>query len=367
MDELKPQNNLPRTRLPRVLFLFGVYSILYTVYFVSSASAQTGELRLVTSPLPISLVTAPGTAVSTELKVKNAGLTEETIKIDIYKFKAFGESGAPQILDPEPGDDFLRWVTFSEPTFTLAPEEWKTITATFTVPETASFGYYYALVFTRTNEGVGIEAETRETVVIGGTATLVLLEARVPDAKREVIVTDFSTDQTVYEFLPVTFSMKLRNAGNVHITPRGNLFIERGEDKNVALLEVNTEKGSLLPDSNRFFTAQWEDGFPVYTQRIENEKTILDEKGNPELKLTWNWENTSKLRWGKYTARMLLVYDDGTRDIPIEGTVSFWVMPWRLLAGALFVGIFFFIGMKNTFVRTWQRIRKLWRKEDEAI
>jgi hypothetical protein len=32
---------------------------------------------------------------------------------------------------------------------------------------------------------------------------------------------------------------------------------------------------------------------------------------------------------------MLLVYDDGTRDVPIEGAVSFWVMPWRLILFAI--------------------------------
>ncbi|MGB3073255.1 MAG: hypothetical protein WBB68_03290, partial [Candidatus Moraniibacteriota bacterium] len=62
------------------------------------------------------------------------------------------------------------------------------------------------------------------------------------------------------------------------------------------------------------------------------------------------------LRFGKYTAKMLLVYDDGTRDIPIEGVVSFWVMPWRLIAGAVFISIFFLIGMKSTLGKIWRRL-----------
>ena len=33
----------------------------------------------------------------------------------------------------------------------------------------------------------------------------------------------------------------------------------------------------------------------------------------------------------KYQAKLLLVYDDGKRDIPLEGTVEFWVVPWRLV------------------------------------
>jgi ABC-type glycerol-3-phosphate transport system permease component len=41
------------------------------------------------------------------------------------------------------------------------------------------------------------------------------------------------------------------------------------------------------------------------------------------------------LRFGKYTAKMLLVFDDGARDVPIEGVVSFWVIPWRLFIAAI--------------------------------
>lgn len=318
--------------------------------------AQTPEagLRLITSPLPISLITPPGSTISTELKVKNAGLQPERIKIDILKFKAFESSGAPQILDPEPTDDFIRWVTFSEPNFTLDPEEWKTITATFTVPDTASFGYYYAFVFTRQAEET--ELKEKETQVVGGTATLVLLEARVPEAKREVRVTEFSTDRSVYEFLPVTFTVTLKNTGNVHIAPRGNLFLERGSDKAVARLELNPSKGNILPDSLRIFTTEWTDGFPVYTPLIEDGKVLKDEAGQQKFTLTWDWQNTAKLRYGKYTAKMLLVYDDGTRDIPIEGSVSFWVVPWRMVGGVLFIALFFFIGMKNTVLKLWRKI-----------
>jgi hypothetical protein len=28
-----------------------------------------------------------------------------------------------------------------------------------------------------------------------------------------------------------------------------------------------------------------------------------------------------------------MVYDNGQRDVPMEATVSFWVIPWRLIGG----------------------------------
>ena len=150
--------------------------------------------------------------------------------------------------------------------------------------------------------------------------------------------------------------MSLKNSGNVHVAPRGNIFLSRGSEKNIALLELNLSKGSILPDSTRIFETDWKDGFPVYEETIENGQVVLDETGVQTYHLTWDWQNASHLRFGKYTATMLLIYDDGTRDIPIEGVVSFWVMPWRLIVGAVFIAIFFLIGMKSTLGKIWRRL-----------
>lgn len=321
-----------------------------------ATSAQEGSLRLVTSPLPISLVAEPGTTVSTQLKVKNANIETETLTIEKFKFTAYEDTGKPALMDFESVDTWKDWVTFSEPTITLAPEEWKTITATFTVPPEAAFGYYYAFVFNRTETET--ELKPQQTAIVGGAATLVLLEARVPEAKREVTVAEFSTDQRVYEFLPTRFTVSLKNTGNVHVAPRGNIFLSDWRGKEVALLEVNASKGNILPSSTRVFETDWSDGFPVYTQLIENGAVVLNERNEPTLDLVWDFEQASKLRFGKYTATLLLVYDDGTRDIPIEGVVSFWVMPWRIIA-LLLLNVGLLVGLTMYVIKLRRRLKKL--------
>ncbi len=339
-----------RKSLPS-LFVFFVISL-----FALSVQAQTeGSLNLITSPLPISLTTEPGTSISTDLKIKNGGLADEELKVSLMKFKAYESSGKPQLLEREDGDDFFDWVTFSESKFVLAPNEWKTVTATFNVPKEASFGYYYAFVFSRAEEEI---REEKQTAIVGGTAVLVLLEARVPDAKRQVEVTEFSLDRSFYEFLPASFTVRLKNTGNVHIAPRGNIFIGQGDTKDIALLEINQEKGNIIPNSSRTFDTVWKDGFPVYENKIADGKVVLDENGQAEQKLTWDWNNASKLRFGKYTAKMLLIYDDGQRDIPIEGEVSFWVVPWRLIGGGVF-NIALIVGLIWYIVRLRRKLKRL--------
>ena len=320
-----------------------IQAFFISLFLLSSlpAQAQSGDLRLTTSPLPISLITEPGKTIQTPLRIKNDGTATETLKVSLMKFKAYGAEGAPLLLDREEGDDFFNWVRFSEETFLVRPNEWKTLTATFTVPDTAAFGYYYALVFSRADENVAVKAG--ETTLTGGTAVLVLLEAKVPNAKREVTVTSFEVSRKWYEFLPATFTVNLKNTGNVHIAPTGNLFIGREGEKEIASIKVNQDKGNVLPDSGRTFTFKWDDGFLRYIDQVEDGKTILDDKGNPKQVLDWNWKDASKLRFGKYQAKLLLVYDDGKRDIPLEGVVSFWVMPWRVIL-ALVINAIIIVG-----------------------
>ena len=150
----------------------------------------------------------------------------------------------------------------------------------------------------------------------------------------------------------------MKNTGNVHIAPRGNIFINQGNNKDIAILEINQEKGSIIPNSSRVFDTTWSDGFPLYEQKVVDGKVVLDKNGQAEKKLTWDWNNASKLRFGKYTGKMLLIYDDGQRDIPIEGEVSFWVVPWRLILVILVIVLFAFVGMRSIFQSIWGKIIK---------
>ena len=180
----------------------------------------------------------------------------------------------------------------------------------------------------------------------------------MPNAIRNIEVLQFSTPQQIYEFLPVTFSIKLKNRGNDHVVPTGDIFIDHpGDKKDTAIITVNDLKGNVLPDSNRIFEANWADGFPVYQEQTSSDKVVLtDSTGKPITKLTCDFSQLQKLRWGKYTANLLLVYDDGTKDVPIEGSLSFWVIPWRIIGGGLVVGLLISAGLWSMIGRPIGRV-----------
>jgi hypothetical protein len=318
--------------------------------------APTEGLNLTTSPLPISLVVLPGHSVSTQLRVKNSGTQTETLQLGLMKFAAFGEEGKPILLDRAPSDTYFDWVHFSQAEFVAEPGVWKTVNMTINVPSSAAFGYYYAVTFSRASQS-GLESGTRGTSIHGATATLVLLEARVPGAKRDVQVLDFKTTHRLYEFLPTDFSLRLHNAGNVHVAPVGSIFITKG-GKTVSTIDVNREGGNILPGSNRIFTASWTDGFPVYVTKMQNGAAVHDKQGNVVKQLKWDFTQVPKLRMGHYTAKLFLVYDNGSRDVPVQAEVSFWVIPWRLFGVLIVVLVLVGIGLWSSLGKAWRRARR---------
>jgi hypothetical protein len=64
----------------------------------------------------------------------------------------------------------------------------------------------------------------------------------------------------------------------------------------------------------------------------------MDKNGQPVVQLNWDFSKVPHLKFGHYTANLLAVYDNGSKDVPLEASVSFWVVPWRILAFVLVVG-----------------------------
>ena len=290
-----------------------------------AADAKDG-FNIVTSPLPIKLQTSPGKTVTTELRLNNQGSKPEQIKVGLMKFGATGDTGQPDLFDLAPSDTYASWVHFSPSEFTAQPNVWTSVKMTIDVPNDASLGYYLAVTFSRASQpNVKATAELK-----GAVATLVLLNVQTPNEQRDLGISSFTTDHGLYEYLPANFKVKLHNSGNIYVAGSGNIFIQRG-GKTIATLDFNPAGGSVLPNSNRVFTIPWSDGFPYYKQRIVNGKPVN------KYDLQWNFSHIGKLRIGRYTAKVLVVYDNGKEDVPLEATLNFWVLPWKLMLVGLLI------------------------------
>lgn len=343
-----PQANIHQLVQPKFYkriaagILAGLIVLAFITPLVRAQTNDEGSFNFVVSPLPVALEAKPGTTASTNLQIKNAGNSTERVKVTVLKFSAEGEDGTPKLLDVGPGDDFINWVTFSESRFDAEPNVFKTIKMNINIPSGAAFGYYYAVIFSRDGAEQNIQPEKAN--LLGAVASLVLLDVQAPGAKREAALTEYSTPKRTFEFLPADFTVRLKNTGNVHVAPRGNIFIKQG-GQTKGLIEVNLNKGYILPGTFRKFTADWRDGNPVYKVKEVDGKVVLDKNGKQKHFLDWSNFNPSKLRMGKFDAKLVMVYNDGTHDVPVEGNVSFWVIPWRILGVFLVILLLLLAGL----------------------
>ena len=280
------------------------------------------------------------------------------------KFAAYGSEGKPRLVDRGPGDNYFDWVKFDKTQFDAPSNVWQTVHMTINVPKDAAFGYYYAVVFSR--EGDDTRQAGNTNAINGGTAVLVLLDAKVPNAVRSLQLNAFTSEHRLYEFLPAKFKVSFHNSGNVHLVPTGNIFISKGKTQ-VATLSINAEQGNVLPQSNRVYDSSWGDGYPHSEPVVEGGKTKIDAKNQEVDHLVWsNGEGkdiTPHLRMGKYTAHLFAVYDDGQRDVPVESEISFWVIPWRFLLALLGVALLIGFGVYGLIRGTWSGARKIGRKK----
>jgi len=324
---------------------------------VLAASSQAG-ISLQISPLPIELNAKPGASVSTDLRVRNAGSQTEKLQVRLLRVSA-DDNGNIHLASPASGDEWVRWVHFSRTVFDAPPGQWQTIHMNIDLPKSAAFGYYFAVEYLRANAE---QPRPGQAVTRGAVATFILLNAQAPGAKRQAQIVSFSADKKSYEFLPASFTIKVRSTGNVHVAPHGNIFILKGH-KQVGSVVVNAAGGNILPGSSRYFSAQWDEGFPAYVPKTDDAgNPVIGKDGKAETSLKWDFSHANRLRFGHYTAHLVMIYDNGQRDVPLDAYVSFWVIPWRVIGILVVIFTLVGIGLWTTLRKTGRFAKKLRNK-----
>lgn len=353
-----------RRLLPKLIM--GVGFVVIQLMSTGLAQAAGTPLSLVTSPLPISLQTTPGSTVTTDIRVQQNGASTQELQVTLMKFGAYGDSGRPQLMDRGPNDSYFNWVSFSETKFAAAPNVWQDIKMTIHVPKSAAFDYYYAVVFSRVGDNARQTGDTNS--IQGGSAVLVLLTAQVPWAKQSMSLTSFTAAHKIFEFLPATFSVKFSNTGNIHLVPQGDIFITQG-NKQIASLDINSEQGNILPNTYRAYPVQWTDGFPHYEIKTAGGKVLLNKDGTDKMQLTWNNGSAGSstivphLRFGEYTASLVAAYQNAQGvDVPLTASLTFWVIPWRFLLAVLAILLLVGVGVYAMVRGTLRGAKRLSRK-----
>jgi hypothetical protein len=319
-------------------------------------------INLTVSPISIVLETDPGIPVQSQLRVRNNSTANERLEITIGSFTSDGSGGQPRLIDPNENDEFLSWLKFETTQFDAPSNEWTTVPFSFEPSEEAALSYYYSVILSRATEPGETDGQA---VVQGAPAVLVLATVNSPHAKKELRLVEFKAKNPITEFLPQEFVARIENSGNVHLGPSGNVFVDAQTKQDIAILPLNPGSGLILPQSTREYTVRWEDGFPV-RKNTEDTDDKKEETGMEFWGIEFNFSNAHKFRMGQYTAHLLMVYDNGERDVPIESFVSFWVIPWRILLVALVIGVFVLLGLRSVLAPVFRPLGRMFKKKDST-
>ncbi len=309
--------------------LAGIVSLAFGGFLFAN-----GAQAIVVSPVIMDHDLSPGMTVSGKIMVTNESDGQQTYYTSFSTFIAEGEEGHQQFLQAE--DDQVgipSWFELSETAIVVQPKNSKELEYKITVPPNAEPGGHYAALFLSTSP----ETSEKTSSVGLSSKTGILFLIRVEgDITESASLKSFTVERPMFDHLPAVMSLRLENTGNVHIRPQGVLTVRNMWGGIVARVPANPKNSAVLPHSIRRLDTWW----------LKSEE--IAEGGGFFAGLQNEWKNFAL---GRYEASVDVKY--GSRSTPLEaGSVTFWVIPWRILvlAGGMIAVLFIVMKLYNQMI-----------------
>lgn len=292
----------------KLLFLFAALAVFFS--FHENVQAQGNPFGnnaegMTLSPPLFEMTLKPGEETAHTIRITNP--TKNLIELypSAGNFAASGEGGEPKYEIGEKAIEntspfsIANWVSFFEPKVALLPEQVVEFRFRIKVPENAEPGGHYGVVFLGTKPP---DDKTDSSQVSLSTMVGSLLLVRVPgDVHEEANIDEFSIPWFFFS-PPIDFTVYLKNIGNVHVRPKGDVTVLNWRGQEETRIDVNPTKGSVLPESRRKFDALW----------------------NPEAKYFW------EMPIGRFHATLKIDYGENHREL--SRSVIFWIVPkWLII------------------------------------
>ena len=299
-----------------------------TTIALAQTTDNTSGQALEIAPPVLFLKADPGQTITSQISLRNISKGTLVVSSQINDFVANGENGVPKLILEETQTNPNSMKTWVNPLaeLTMSSRQLKNLPVTINVPSDASPGGYYGVIrFTATPpdlKGTGVSLSA-------SLGALIFLRIN-GQAKENMSIVEFSANEggktgTFFESAPINFVERIKNDGNIFEQPTGQISITDMFGKKVAAVNINLAQNYILPNSTRKF------------EETLDRSTIGD-----------------KMLFGHYTADMTLTY--GANKQVITKSMSFWVIPYRLIAvvAALVVGgvlaLWFGIKRYNQFI-----------------
>jgi len=281
--------------------------ILILLLSVSPSFAQT-DLSIGVAPTSKILKMSPGEVYSDEIVFWNLSQTGDTYKVFISGFEQIeNQPGTAIILTPEDDAKTLysasKWFTTEKDTLYLEPNKNIKLKYSITVPQDATKGEFNAEIFLISQtefEQIGTGAFTN---LAAGTPFLIQIgDEFVENAE----LLSFISDKKMYEKINVKFLTNIKNIGDTHITPTGEIVVENIFRQEVARLPFNKNIQSLLRDTNGNYEDIW-------------------------LQSSYLSPNNA-IALGPLKAKLLVTYRSFQPGFAVlNAETTFWIIPWKII------------------------------------
>lgn len=268
--------------------------------WASAVTAAPAKQGLEISPSIINLNGVKGGNYVVNVKVSNVTIDTQTYYTSVKDFTNKDESGAPSILATSnlPDTASIRTWVSTNSKVVLKPGEVETLVVNVTIPSNAEAGGHYgALLFSGTaptpaSVGLALSASA-------GALFLVKVDGTITEqaslASFYTAPTSTDNQSSFFEKAPITFVTRVKDEGNIHLQPSGQILVHDMFGNLVSTTSVNSDKANVLPNSIRRF----------------------------DTTMASSW------MFGRYTADLQLGY--GSHGQVLTDTISFWVIPYKIV------------------------------------
>lgn len=290
--------------------------ILLVFFFVAyPKQINAVDLTIGTAPTSEKLQLDAGETHNGEIVVWNLSSTTMKYNVIVAGFEQIqNQPGTAIMLSEEAEKKALysaaSWVTVSRDSVTLIPNKNEKIYYSIKVPIDATKGEYNVIIAFMS------ESETQELLGTGALSTLTSgtpILIKIGDEFLEnAELLKFETDKNWYEFPNINFLTQIKNLGDTHITPIGEIVLTNMFGKEVARIPFNENTQSILRENTGAYESTWD-----YGKFLTNDKQLV---------------------LGKITANLIVTYRSFQPGFhPLNAETTFWVIPWRYILIALII------------------------------
>jgi hypothetical protein len=308
--------------------LFGVCLNTVSAYEIQELTGVEDEGDFVLGPGKTELWLSPGEEITDQLLITNRLGKTMDFEIEIEDFRGSRNPGETIVLlGEEKGPYSLKDFLQPEITeFTLEHGQRMILPVKISIPEDAEPGGLYGSVLVSTSpprKELEIEEKAAKSQMRLISRLGCLYFIRV---KGEVEEDGFLKElrlkrkKKFFEQGPISFELLFENNGNVHLMPYGGIEIFNVLGNKVDEIEI--EPYFSLPDSLRLREVKWQKGF----------------------------------LFGRYTA--LASVNRGYQDIIDQESITFWVIPWKIITAGL-IGFFLVVWFFRWLFKKFEIKRKL--------